>query len=460
MQHIRTFGLLVLMALLVTLYTLTSSGRFHIVDEYSLFALTESQALRGAVDTNAIAWTQWVNSPGEVLGAFGPDGDVYSKKGPAPAFLAVPWYLLLHVITELNVGVGQLQSTLLWNGFVTAATAALLWLTALRLGYSDRSGMVLGLLFGLATIAWPYANQFFGEPLSALSLLLLFYAMLSWRASGRWWWMVVAGVGAAIAIAAVTAHALLVAVLAGWWLVDWLLRRRRAAAEAVDIRQWALAAAAFAAPIVAAGALLMLYNFVRFGNPFDTGYHFDAGEGFTNPLLSGLWRLLLSPYRGLFWHTPLFIASLAAFLAFVRRHRSEGILIALLSVVLVVTYSLWWMWWGGFAWGPRFLVPLTPFWVLPLAPVVETLVKNSRSKNGNWRLEIGDSSPPPQSPNLPISNLQSPISPSPTLRILAWFTAIMALISFVVQLCCADSTPPTGQTHCATGRQRKAWLTS
>jgi len=426
MHRIRLFGLLLLMALLVTVYTLTSSGRFHIIDEVSLFAVTESQALRSAVDTNAIAWTQWVNSPGEVLGAFGPDGDVYSKKGPAPAFLAVPWYLLLHVITELNVGIGQLQATLLWNGLITAMTAVLLWLTALRLGYNDRTGMVLGLLFGLATIAWPYANQFFGEPLSALSLLLVLYAMLSWRASGRWWWMAVAGVSAGVVVATVTAHALLLAVLAGWWLADWLLRRRKAANQTTSITQWVIAAAAFVAPIAAAGALLMLYNFVRFGNPFDTGYHFDAGEGFTNPLLSGLWGLIVSPYRGVFWHTPLFIASLAAFVPFVRRHRSEGVLIALLSVVLVVTYSLWWMWWGGFAWGPRFLVPLTPLWVLPLAPVIETLVRQKQPKNGDRRSVIGDSSSISQSPNR-----QSPLS---NLPILAWFTVLMALISFIVQL--------------------------
>jgi hypothetical protein len=191
MQRVRIFGLLILMALLISVYTLTSSGRFHIVDEVSLFAVTESQALRGAIDTNAIAWTQWVNSAGEVLGAFGPEGDVYSKKGPAPAFFAVPWYLFLHVITELDVGIGQLQATLLWNGIVTAATAALLWLTARRLGYGDRTGMALGLLFGLATIAWPYANQFFGEPLSALSCSQSSMAWQTWRravAGGGWRW--------------------------------------------------------------------------------------------------------------------------------------------------------------------------------------------------------------------------------------------------------------------------------
>ena len=83
----------------------------------------------------------------------------------------------------------------------------MLWLTAVRLGYRDRTGMVLGLLFGLATIAWPYAKQFFGEPLSAVSLLGCFYGLLAWRQTGRWRWLVVAGIGAGVAIATVNAHA-------------------------------------------------------------------------------------------------------------------------------------------------------------------------------------------------------------------------------------------------------------
>ena len=122
------------------------------MDEVSLFAVTESLGLRRAVDTNAIAWTQWVNSPGEVLGAFGPDGDVYSKKGVGRRVAALPWYLLLHLATRLNIAVGLLQSTLLWNGFVTALTAALVWLAAVRLGYSDRVGAALACCLGSARL--------------------------------------------------------------------------------------------------------------------------------------------------------------------------------------------------------------------------------------------------------------------------------------------------------------------
>jgi hypothetical protein len=420
MRQIRMYGILILVAFLTTVYVLSSSGRFHIIDEVSMYTVTESLALRAEVDTNAIAWTQWVNSPGEVLGAFGPDGQVFSKKGPALSFLAVPWYLLLHAFSLINIEVGQLQATLLFNAIVTAWTAALLWLTVLRLGrptgstgrYSDRTGLLLGLLFGIATIAWPYAKQFFGEPLSALSLLTCFYGLLAWRQTARLRWLVVGGTGAAAAIATVNAHAVLVAVFLIWWLADWYLTVQRQGAaqpsplsepplshpQATQVATLLRALGAFAAPIALAGVLLAAYNLARFGSPFDTGYHFDSGEGFTTPIWQGLWGLLFSPYRSTFLHTPLFIGSLLAFWPFFKRHRSEASAIAAVSITLILLYSAWWMWWGGYAWGPRFLVPLTPFWVLLLAPVAQKLESDA------WRRSA-----------------------------LFWATAVLAGISFVVQ---------------------------
>jgi hypothetical protein len=372
----RSFGLLVLVALLWSVYVLTSAGKFHIVDEVSLFAVTESLATRGQVDTNAIAWTQWVNSPGEVLGAFGPDGEVYSKKGPAPAVLAVPWYWLLRTVAGFNVDIGLVQGTLLWNGLLTALTAALLWLTTVRLGYDDRTGIVTALLFGLGTIAWPYANHFFGEPLSALSLLTAFYGILAYRDNGRVGWMWLAGVGAALAIGTVVAHTTLLFVLGMYWVMGVLT-----GAPANEVKggraflRHLSAGVGFLTPILLVGLLLLAYNFLRFGSLFDTGYHFDRGEGFTASAIDGAWGLLLSPYRGVLWHTPLFLVALLFFPAFLRRHPTEATVIVALSFLLIGLYSRWWMWWGGFAWGPRFLVPLTPLWILTLAPTVAQLTK-------------------------------------------------------------------------------------
>jgi hypothetical protein len=425
MSQYRTYGIIILVCLLAVIYTMTSSGKFHIVDEVSLFSVTESLALRGEMDTNAIAWTQWVNSPGEVLGAFGPEGDVFSKKGPAPAFAALPWYMLMRALALLNLGIGLVQSTLLWNGLVTALTAGLLWLTLIRLDFDDFTGALLATLFGLTTIAWPYANHFFGEPLSALSLLTTFYGLLAWQRSGKIRWALIAGIGGGIAIFTVTAHVLLVGILGLYLLAGWLAGRNIApsapsapsASSAPAFyaerngKDMLRALIAFVVPITIGALLLLWYNNQRFGDPFETGYHFDSGEGFTTPILQGLWGLLGSPYRGLFWHTPLFIVSLIAFVPFLRRRRIEGALIAGLSVVLVGLYATWWMWWGGFAWGPRFLVPLTPFWVLLIAPFSAHLFTSIQARTPKgWR-------------TIPRS-----------IPWTGWLLIVLAPISFVVQI--------------------------
>jgi hypothetical protein len=373
-----------LFILLAAVYLVTGSGRFRIVDEVSLFGVTESVVKRGALDTNAIAWTQWVNSPGEVLGAFGPEGDVFSKKGPAPAFLAVPFYLIGWLSGRLPVAglhLSMLQTALWLNAVVTALTAVLLARAALALGYSLRAALLAGAIFGLATIAWPYATHFFGEPISSLAILGLFYALLRLRQTGSSRYALRGGLAAGVMVATSAAHAILL-VPFGIYLLYILMNQRisesanRRTGESAKgarrvakslVRAFAILLS-FTLPLAIVAGLLAAYNLARFGTLFSTGYHFGSGEGFSANWLQGLWGLLFSPYRGIFWYTPLAIASVVAWPGFIRRHRAEGWLLAAVAVTLVGLFGRWWMWWGGFAWGPRFLVPLAPFLVLVLLP--------------------------------------------------------------------------------------------
>ncbi|MEZ4621259.1 MAG: hypothetical protein R2867_37950 [Caldilineaceae bacterium] len=168
---------------------------------------------------------------------------------------------------------------------VTVFTAALLWLTVRRLHYSDWIGILLALLYGLATIAWPYANHFFGEPLSALSLLCCFYGILSYRLTGYFYWILGAGIAAAVAVMTVVAHTLLVAVL-GLYLLTFFVyapaavnRDDQTSGEADTtsseprsrVKRILVASGIYAGPILIAGLLLLWYNTVRFGSPFDNG---------------------------------------------------------------------------------------------------------------------------------------------------------------------------------------------
>ncbi len=44
------------------------------------------------------------------------------------------------------------------------------------------------------------------------------------------------------------------------------------------------------------------------------------------------------------------------------------------SAAWLLLISRYYQWFGGGSWGPRFLVPLLPLWILPAAEVFKTLV--------------------------------------------------------------------------------------
>jgi hypothetical protein len=115
----------------------------------------------------------------------------------------------------------------------------------------------------------------------------------------------------------------------------------------------------FLIPVAASGLLALWWNWLRYGNIFETGY--VATETFSNDLLSGLYGLTVGPARGFVWYNPVLLLALPGAVLFWRRHRRILLLTVLLTVLYFVLYALWYMWHGGYSWGPRFLVPVVPF---------------------------------------------------------------------------------------------------
>jgi hypothetical protein len=69
---------------------------------------------------------------------------------------------------------------------------------------------------------------------------------------------------------------------------------------------------------------------------------------------------------------------LVGFPAFFRRFRPEAIMALSVIVIHLFLYGKWFMWHGGYAWGPRFMVPTLPFWAIFLAPVVAQAFPETR----------------------------------------------------------------------------------
>jgi hypothetical protein len=342
---------------LLSIYLLTYSGQFHSSDGQAMFAVTESLVRRGDYDINQLLWM------GQQQGTYGLDGELYCRKGMATSLLSLPLAWLGLVVPFW----GMVQTTLLFNAVVTALTGALVCLYVNRFGYSASTSLVLSLVFGLATLAWPYAKYFFSDPLASLSLFAAAYFLLRYRDCGRISDTLWAGTSLGLAVA--TRFANIIALpLFGLLLLAYIVARDKGQ----GIRDKPLSPIfAFVLPLALTALLLGSYNYARYGDVFQTGYL--PQEKFSTPWLEGISGLLVSPGRGLFLHAPVLLVSLLAIPAFVKRHRLEAALALLVSASYVLLYGRWFFWHAGYAWGPRFLVPIVPFAVTLMAPLVEKL---------------------------------------------------------------------------------------
>jgi hypothetical protein len=346
---------------LFSVYLFVYRGGFHSIDEVSMFAVTESLVKFGRFNTDQIAWTQWTTTQAEAQGFFGRDGHVYSKKGLALSLAQAPLYWLALTLP----GLGMLQTVSLLNATVTAATALLLFMFAQRLGFAKITAAAVALIYGLATIAFVYAKYLFSEPLAGLLLLLAAYMLFVYRQEGGRLHIAIAGLAAGGAVVARANNLFLLPVF-GLYLLWTIYKPAPPRPPNRAIATWISPVTIFMLSLAVPGTILLAYNAARSGNPFQTGYDLTL---FSPNLLLGLYKLLFSPLRGLFVYSPILLLSLPGWWVFRKTYAAEAWLFAGLVGITLGLFSAWSSG-EGLSWGSRFLVPIVPFFVIVLAPLL------------------------------------------------------------------------------------------
>lgn len=294
-------------------------------------------------------------------GLRGGDGRCYSTYGPGQPVAAIPLYLTGKALQPLFSDVSLWDITRLFvarlNQVVAALACVLVASVGQRLYGSRGAGVALALVYGLSTFAWPYSRFYFSEPLVALCLLASLYGLLRYRDGGSDAWLALAS--AAWGFAFLTRVTTLVALplLAGYAAFT-VKRRRGGWSGTISDLAW------LAIPVVLAGIIYLVHNVARFGHPLNFGY---PGESWTTPPWIGLYGLLFSTGKSLFLFAPVLLLSPWALVTLYQRGwRPEAILFSAISLAYLAFHMGWWTWHGGWSWGPRFLVPILPFLVLPL----------------------------------------------------------------------------------------------
>jgi hypothetical protein len=298
------------------------------------------------------------------------DGKWRSDKAPGQPFFAVPFFAVGRLIglrpaTYLRRS-GDLGMwwTTLWSSMIPLAALVAMMLVAAR-RVARRTAFVTTAAFAFSTMLLPYGAQLYGHTLAAA------FGFAAWlvadaasrKPERRNRFIVAAGLLAGCAIA-VEYQTVIVAAVVGAVVA---VRHRRAV-------RWYVAG--MAPPLLATA----LYQWAAFGAPWHLPYHYYAGViegtsdgGYHVPSLRALLSVFTSS-NGLLLLTPLAVLAMAAAVKLAgrpgpaRTHAAVALAIAVPYTVLVAG-------WSGTPIleepGPRYMVAVMPFLLVPLAAMWE-----------------------------------------------------------------------------------------
>jgi hypothetical protein len=243
-----------------------------------------------------------------------------------------------------------------------------------------RTSLALTLGLALGTTLFPYSSLFYSNALTAALLFISFF--LLYRAKervlerakekagqhpvpGKLYWLV----GTLLGLSVISQYeTVLIAAPLGLYALahpaTWRERGRRTL--------WLVLGG------LPPGLVLVIYDLVSFNTPLPVGYEYSIlwadrhSQGFlslTYPHLEAVWGLTFSPYRGLFLLSPFLLLALPGFYFGLRRAglRLETALCLWSSLAFFLFNTSSAMWWGGFTFGPRYMISCLPFLALAVA---------------------------------------------------------------------------------------------
>ncbi len=333
-----------------------------------------------------------------------PDGHFHPNKPPGASLLAVPpYFAIFHIERLLGIDPDDwwVMTVNAWlcSVFTVGLASALGVVLVLRVASQmwpgkTRAALAAALSFGFGTTFFPFGTLMFDHNITAVLLLASFAAVRNGRplSAGVW-----AGV------AAVTNY---LAAIPGAFFALWSLCGRRGndagtlerenASGADDAEnpqsdqpascrrrlRWD-AALRFTLGVLPCLAVLLAYNVAAFGSPFALNTSFQnpifkeitpAFLGmFTAPSWFATLVISVSPWRGVFVLSPVIIAAVAGLFRMGKKGtlRAERRLIVACAAYFFLINICFNGFHGGFAAGPRYLIPALPFVCLALVPAFD-----------------------------------------------------------------------------------------
>jgi hypothetical protein len=244
----------------LSIYVFGMSGWIQYGDEIEKYRVAQSLVERRELSFR----------PTEMRNEIGVGGRTYSIYEMGQTLWQVPFYVVGKFAYGIFPQPDSNTVTLLFVGLldpiVSALTCALVFKTGQSLGFRYRTSLVLALVYGLGTIAWPYSKGFTREPLLTLLLLSSLHTARLYRTSGKSRWVLASGL-----LAGYLAYTKLIQAMVIPFLAVYLAFAARDQVDTRGLRTGRVAGKVakilgiFFSPFLLFLGLQSLYAFFRFG---------------------------------------------------------------------------------------------------------------------------------------------------------------------------------------------------
>ncbi|MDP3790890.1 MAG: hypothetical protein Q8R38_02475 [Candidatus Omnitrophota bacterium] len=342
-----TKSAILIFCLLGLIYLITAKGFIEISDTHFSILTAESIIEKGSLAIDEHTGGYCFESR---------DGKYYSKYGIGLAVIFIPFILASKLIAHISAAPKEFIVNFLvsfYNIFFGAGAAAIFFRMLYKKFYVPlKTAVIMAFVLGLATMQWRYSIWTFSEVTQGFFLILSVYLTLKNTKNS----LLAAGTSYAFLILIGTINL----IYAPPFLVYiWLINKeniKRAAAHGLIFLSFILGAICFSLSL----------NYIRFHDIFEFGYGAEAGMFYLSGIKTNIPKLLYYLDKGIFIYNPILILSVIGYIKIFKDYRREAVFFVSIILSNLIAISMWHMWYGGWCWGPRLLVPTIFLWLFPL----------------------------------------------------------------------------------------------
>lgn len=303
------------------------------------------------------------------------NGHYYSDKAPFPTYLIYPIYGLIYKMGLIPDTFEAKYKTAEFLGSFICGSLSFLGILLLMIRFlpGENRSRILTMLAFYGSFVFVFSGTFYSHVMAAF-LALSVHILMNHQKH-----FFLAGILSGLAFLTEYPTAVIFLV----WGFQLLVKER-------SLRHFSI----YALGVIPALSFLLFYNWSITGSPISMLYSHVSHEGFSAmkdqlgfgwPNPEAIWKLLISPYRGMLFYAPMLILVL---LTIVRHYRPGWMQLLLRPVPLstalyFLLITCYFMWWGGWSYGPRQLAPIV---VLLLFEGLRLAVRHGYSRWIPWVL--------------------------------------------------------------------------